>query len=121
VYDPAEIVNRYIALWHEPDPARRRAAVAAFWRPDGACLSASIEARGYEELEARVARAHQRWVVDEGCLFRARGEVAGHHGAVKFAWEMVPREGGEVISLGRDFFLVDDDGRVHVVYQFVEP
>ena len=40
---------------------------------------------------------------------------------MKFAWEMVPREGGEVISLGRDFFLVDDDGRVHVVYQFVEP
>jgi hypothetical protein len=120
MFEPQQIVDRYIAIWHEPDAARRRVAVAELWRPDGACLSASIEAHGYDELEARVARAYQRWVADEECIFRPRTEVVSHHDALAFSWEMVPRAGGEAISIGRDFFVVDDDGRVRVVYQFVE-
>lgn len=85
--DPQALVDRYVAIWNEPDATRRRAA---------------IEAHGCDELATRVLRPHQRWVVHEGCVFRA-----------------VPRDGGEVISEGRDFFLLDPEGRVRSIYQFI--
>jgi hypothetical protein len=33
---PNDIADRYVALWNEADPDRRRAAIAALWSEDGA-------------------------------------------------------------------------------------
>ena len=33
--DTAQIVARYLAVWSEPDPASRRAAIAGLWAGDG--------------------------------------------------------------------------------------
>ena len=117
--DPNELVERYVAVWHEADDERRRAAIEALWVSDGAHYSPTLEAHGYEELAARVLRSHKRWVVEEGCIFRPAGSALAHHGTVTFAWEMLPRDGGEVISEGRDFLLVAPDGHLQSVYQFV--
>jgi hypothetical protein len=119
VNNPQDLVDRYVALWNEPDPERRRAAIEALWAPDGSHVSPSLEAHGYDELAARVERSHQRWVVDEGYVFRAVPNALHHHDTVTFSWEMLPRQGGEVISEGRDFFLVDPSGRLRSVYQFI--
>jgi hypothetical protein len=66
--DPNEIADRYVALWNEPDPDARRAAVAQLWTEDGAHilqppqeigeiaarpgigLTARLEARGHTAL-----------------------------------------------------------------------
>ena len=119
MHNPQDLVERYVALWNEPEAARRRAAIEALWAPNGAHFSPTLEAHGYDELEARVLRSHQRWVVDEGFVFRSTGDVLAHHDAVTFTWEMLPRDGGEAESIGRDFFVLDADGRVRAIYQFV--
>ena len=31
-----QLVDRYVALWNEPDPDVRRHAIRALWAPDGA-------------------------------------------------------------------------------------
>lgn len=116
---PQDLVAHYVAVWHEPDAAIRRTAIEAIWTPDGAHYSPTLEAHGYDELEARVLRSYQRWIADERMIFRAIDDVRDHHGAVTFTWEMLPRDGGEVESVGRDFFLLAPDGRVRAVYQFI--
>jgi hypothetical protein len=119
VYNHQDLVERYVAVWHERDGARRRAAVEALWTPDGAHYSPTLEAHGYDELAARVLRSHQRWVVEQNYAFRSTGDVHTHHGVVTFTWEMFARDGGSVESVGQDFLVVAPDGRLRAVYQFV--
>jgi hypothetical protein len=120
VVDPTELTNRYLEIWNEEDETRRNAAIRALWAEDGGHVAPSMEVYGHEALEARVARTHQRWVVDQGYRFASRGNATAHHNAVKFTWEMVPAAGGEAESVGVDLFLLDEDGRVRCVYQFIE-
>lgn len=119
--DAAELIDRYIAMWHEPNPERRREIVTELWTDNGADILRSLDARGYEAIEGRVTRAHEKWVRDGGFVFRMRGTVGHHHNVVKFNWEMVPVGGGEANSLGFDFFILGEDGRIEVLYQFSDP
>jgi hypothetical protein len=116
-----ELVSRYVAVWNEPDPSRRRQAIAALWTEDGAHFTPSLEARGYEAIEARIRGAHERFVRTEGYVFSAAHQGAGHHDAVTFSWEMRPAGGGPVAARGFHFFVLGGDGRIRSDYQFAEP
>jgi hypothetical protein len=115
------LIDRYTAVWNEPNVDARRAAVAALWAPDGATLHRLIEARGYSALEARIAGAYEKWVRDKGYVFRPRGNAVAHHDMVKFNWEMGPPTGGEIVSVGLEYCLLETDGRIRCAYQFVVP
>lgn len=113
-----QLVDRYMALWHESDAELRRKGIAELWVEDGAQFISSREFRGYNELEERIASAHKQFVQDGGFVFRPSGNIAAHHNAVKLNWEMVPASGGEVAAVGTIFLLLSDDGRIHLDYQF---
>ncbi len=113
-------VERYIAVWNEPDAERRREAVRALWQEDASHLSRTIEAIGHAGIEVRVANAYEKWVREEGNIFRLRDGVDGHHDTIKLRWEMLPAEGGDVISIGFDFLVLGGDGRIRAGYQFIE-
>lgn len=113
-----QLVDRYIAVWHEPDALRRRRSVAQLWAEDGIQFTSSHEFRGHQALEERVKAAHEEFVQTGGFLFRRLGEVQGHHDALMFKWEMVPAGGGNVAASGTIFFLLSEDGRVRLDYQF---
>lgn len=113
-------LERYVAVWNEPDAAARRRLIAELWTPDGANFTKSLEARGHEALEARVRSAHEKWVREGGCFFRAR-HADSHHGTVRFTWEMLPISGGRTISVGIEFLVLSQDGRIREDYQFIEP
>jgi hypothetical protein len=116
-----ELVERYVAIWNDPDPAARRAAIPLLWIEDGVNFTSSLEARGYPALEARVARAHDRYVATGEHRFRSGGEVQAHHRAASLRWEMVRTDSGEVAASGYEFFVLADDGRIDADYQFLEP
>ena len=115
------LIDRYTAIWNEPNADARRATVAALWTPEGATLHRLIEARGYEALEARVAGAYEKWVRDGGYVFRPRGNAVAHHDVVKFNWEMGPPSGDEIVSVGLEYCLLETDGRIRCAYQFIVP
>ena len=71
------------------------------WTEDGAHFTPSLEARGYEAIEARITGAHDRFVR-----------------AVTFSWEMRPAGGGPVAARGFHFVVLGDDGRIRHDYQF---
>jgi hypothetical protein len=113
-------VQNYIAVWNEPDAERRRALIRTLWQEDASHLARTLEAIGHAGIEKRVTDAYEKWVKEKGNLFRLRDGVDGHHGTVKLRWEMLPAAGGEVISIGFDFMVLGDDGRIRTGYQFIE-
>lgn len=113
-------VERYISIWNEPDADARRQAVRSLWQEEASHLARTIEAVGHSSIETRVANAYQKWVKEKGNVFRLRDGVDGHHDTIKLRWEMLPAQGGGVISIGFDFLVLGKDGRIRAGYQFIE-
>ena len=118
--DLSELAQRYIAMWNEPDADRRRIDIEALWAADSAHYTDSREAHGYEALAERIGRAYEQWVAPGQYVFRAVDNANGHHNTVRFNWEMVTTDSAQVVSVGFDFLLLDDEGRISVDYQFID-
>jgi hypothetical protein len=132
----AELAERYVALWNEPDPDRRRRTIAELWTADGLHIlqppeeirevaarpglgmAAILEARGYVEIEARAATAYDQWVEAEGLSFRQRDDAERLGDVVKFHWEALARDGA-VFAVGLNFLVLAADGRIERDYTFV--
>jgi uncharacterized protein len=114
----SQLVDRYIAIWHESDAEQRRRSVAQLWAEEGVQFTQSREIRGHKALEERVEAAHEKFVKTGRFLFRRSGDTQEHHNALKFDWEMVPASGGDVAAAGTIFLLLSDDGRIRFDYQF---
>ncbi|TWT03057.1 hypothetical protein [Reyranella sp. CPCC 100927] len=116
--DLHELVSRYVAVWNEPDPVSRRQQIAALWADDGSHFTPNQDYHGYTALETRITGAYDKWVRDGGHVFRPRDPVDGHHDTVRFQWEMV--RDNTVVSVGFDFLLLGEDGRIRADYQFLD-
>jgi hypothetical protein len=134
--EPKQLADRYMALWNEPDAGRRRQMIAELWTEDGTHLlqppqeirdiaaqpgvglRAVLEARGYEQIEARVASAVEHWVGSEGLTFRGRDDADALGDVVKFHWEAVTKD-GELFGVGLNFLVLAADGRIERDYTFV--
>ena len=133
----SDLPERYVALWNEPDPARRGDAVRALWTEDGCqildppqeiCELASslgfshpiLEARGHAALEQRVAAAYERFVAAGEASFRLRAGATQVGQVLRFGWEYVSRADGAVAGGGTEFMLLSPEGRIRADYQFIE-
>jgi hypothetical protein len=130
------LADRYVALWNEPDAGRRRRTIAELWTQDarhlvqppqdiraiarqpGIGLTAILEARGHDEIAARVAGAHEHWVGSEGLSFRRRGDAEQLADILKFHWEALDRD-GERFAVGLHVLVLAADGRIERDYTFV--
>jgi hypothetical protein len=133
--DAKKLVDRYVAVWNEPDAGRRREAVAELWSNDAVHIlqppqevreaaaslevTATFQARGHAALEARVGRAYAQFVAEGGNSFRARDDADLLGDVVMFRWEMVTSV-GEVAAVGLEFVVLDAEGRIRADYQFIQ-
>jgi hypothetical protein len=137
MHQPTDLVERYVAVWNEPDAEARRAAIEHLWADDGAHIlqppqeirdtaasigfvSPTLEARGHAELEIRVTRAHEEFVAPGEYVFRGRGDAVQLGDAVRFGWEMVPVGQQQPAAVGMEFLVLDARGRIRLDYQFIE-
>ena len=132
-----QLAARYLALWNEADPERRRRMIVELWAEDGSQIlqpplemreiaasaglgmAATLEARGYAELEARAATSYEQWVGSVGLSFRLRDDVYRLREVVKFHWEAVSPD-GEVMAVGLVFLVLGTDDRIRRDYVFIE-
>jgi hypothetical protein len=132
----AELAEKYLALWNEPDADRRQQMIAELWTQDGRhilqppqeirgiaaqpglAITAILEARGYEEIEARAASAYEHWVGTEGLSFRSRDDAERLGDVVKFHWEAVTKD-DEVFAVGLNFLVLAAHGRIERDYTFI--
>jgi len=133
----AQLADRYMALWNEPDADRRRRMIAELWTEDGSQilqppremreiaaspgigLAATLEARGHTELEARATASYDHWVGSEGLSFRGRDDAERLGDVVKFHWEGVAGD-GETVAVGLNVLVLAADGRIERNYTFVD-
>ena len=135
--DSDELADRYMALWNEPEPGRRRRAVAELFTEDGAYilqppqeireiaarpglgLTATLEVHGYAALERRASSVYEWFVAPGEFSFRRRENVERLADVVTFNWEMVS-SAGDVDAVGLVFLVLAADGRIKRDYQFIE-
>ena len=137
MHNPTQLADRYLAMWNDPQPERRGAAVRALWAPTGGQIlqppqdiraraatigffAPVLEARGHDALEARVATAYEEFVAPGKFCFRRRGEATRLNNVVKFEWEMVTVSDGEPAGGGTEFMILDEHGRIENDYQFID-
>jgi hypothetical protein len=131
-----QLAKKYLALWNEPDADRRRRTIAELWTADGRhilqppqeirdiaaqpgiALTAILEARGHEEIEARATSAYEHWVDSEGLSFRGRDDAERLGDVVQFHWEAVAQD-GQVFAVGLVFLVLTAEGRIERDYTFV--
>jgi hypothetical protein len=133
--DPKELADRYVAVWIEPDTEQRRKRIAQLWAEDGVHIlepplevretaatlgmTPTLKARGHDALQVRVTRSYEQFIAPGEFVFRARDNAARLDDVVKFSWEMVRTNDGEVSGVGLEVLVLDDD-RIRVDYQFIE-
>jgi ketosteroid isomerase-like protein len=112
------LIDRYAAVWNEPDPVARRNAVTELWAEDGAEYTETSEHRGHDALQARITSAYEQFVAAGAFVFVAADDVSTHHDAITFTTHMVPAAGGAPVWSGTVFVLLGADGRIRRDYQF---
>lgn len=112
----AEVVARYLAVWSEPDPESRRAAIAGLWAPDGTEFVEGAQFRGHAELDARITRAYQEFVATGRYAVTAASDAARHDDIVTFTVRLTT-PAGEIAWAARVFLLLDADGVILQDYQ----
>jgi hypothetical protein len=113
-----QFADRYVAVWNEPDAAKRREQIAALWVEEGEHYVESGKFVGLEALERRVIEAHNAFVRDAGNRFRAVPGARREGDVVTFYWEMLPSEGDTVLGKGLEFMIVTETGRIIQDFQF---
>jgi hypothetical protein len=120
------LIQRYVALWQEPDAELRWQAIAELWAPEGgqtfpASDPLGGEPTGHQALYDRVTRSYDLFIRDGQYAFRSLGDANGHHNLVRFDWKMIHTATGETADVGFELFVLADDGRIQSDYQFVGP
>jgi hypothetical protein len=132
------LAERYLAVWNEPDAGRRREMITKIWTESarhilqppqeirqiaaqpGISMTAILQARGYEQIEARAAGVYEHWVGSEGLTFRGRDDADRLDDVVKLHWEAVAKD-GNVFGVGLSILLLAPDGRIERDYTFIVP
>jgi hypothetical protein len=115
--DVTTLVDTYIALWNESDPARRRSLVAQTFTSDGEYLDPLMRGEGIDGIDAMVAAAQAQF---PGTRFVLHAGPAAHNDRVLFSWQLKPADGDDVLATGHDFGVLDGDGRFASVTGFLE-
>jgi len=111
-----ELIDRYIAMWNETDPERRRVLIARTWTGDARYVDPVLEAEGLAGIDAMVCGVQERF---PGHRFRRTGDPDAHHDRVRFTWELAPEAGPAVVK-GVDFAVVGAGQRLQTVTGFFD-
>ncbi|MFD8388569.1 nuclear transport factor 2 family protein [Streptomyces sp. NPDC059680] len=125
VTDVDRIVQRYVAVWSEPDVPARKRAVAELWTPDGVEFIEGTQFRGHEGMLERLAEAYGLFVASGEYHVTHDDHVTVHDDVAMLTIQLTYATGphlGEVAWAARVFLVLDDDGRIVQDYQLtVQP
>ena len=113
--DATTIAQRYIAVWNEPDAARRLLLLEEGWTADARYVDPLMQASGHEQIGMLVGAVHQRY---PGFRFALLGRPDGHGEHLRFCWTLGPA-GAEDLIQGTDFARLEA-GKLQSVTGFLD-
>lgn len=111
-----ELVDRYIAVWNEPDGARRRDLIAQTWTTGATYVDPLMQSEGHDGIDSMVQSVQDRF---PGYRFHRTGSVDAVQNSVRFSWSFAP-DGGDPFAAGTDFGVVAPDNRLQSVTGFFD-
>jgi hypothetical protein len=113
--DPRTIAHRYITLWNERAPDRRREILTANWTDDATYVDPLMRGDGRDGVDALIAGVQQRF---PDFRFQLIGEPNGFGDHVRFSWGLGP-DGADSPIKGTDFATLRD-GRIRTITGFLD-
>ena len=113
--DAHAIAIRYIDLWNERTPARRREILAANWAIDARYVDPLMSGDGHDGVDALIAGVQQRF---PDFKFKLIGEPNGFGDHVRFCWGL-GADGADSPIKGTDFAMLSD-GRIRSITGFLD-
>ena len=113
--DVNTIASRYIDLWNERSPGRRREMLAANWTSDAKYIDPLMSGDGHDGVDALIAGVQQRF---PDFRFQLIGQPSGYGDHVRFSWGLGP-DGADSPIKGTDFAVVRD-GRIRSITGFLD-
>ena len=110
------VVEKYVAVWNETDPAARRAAVDELFTADVRYVDPMAAVTGREALDGLIGAVQQQF---PGFVFTAGGPVDAHHDQGRFTLRL-GRPGEEPPVAGFDVVERAPDGRIRLVLGFLD-
>src|SRR5258708_23640345 len=98
-----ELVDRYIAVWNETAPRRRKDLIPLTWAEQCSYIDPLMRAEGRDGINAMIEGVQTQY---PGLKFRRSTDVDVHNDRVRFGWELGP-EGGPAVAGGVDFGTTD--------------
>lgn len=112
-----DIVERYLQVWNEVDPDARASAAATVFAADVSYVDPLLAVDGRDALVSAIGAVHQQF---PGFRFQPAGRVDGHHGQVRFGWELGPADAAQAPVAGFDVAVLDADGQIRAVHGFLD-
>ena len=114
--DAASIAARYIELWNERNPQRRREMLAANWTPSARYVDPLMAGDGHDGIDALIAGVQQRFPDFRFGLVGTPDSVGDR---VRFSWGLGPDGSADSPILGTDFATLDG-GKIGAVTGFLD-
>jgi hypothetical protein len=114
--DVNQSVVRYIAVWNERDPAKRRALVAQTWTEDGTYVDRARNGAGHDGLDEMIQTAQDHF---PGYRLSLASGIEAHNGYVRFSWAAGGTAEAPLYINGTDVAALAEDGRFKSVIGFV--
>lgn len=116
--DVTSLIDRYCAVWNEPDPARRKALLKSVWTDNSTYTDPRADTTGINELLAHIGTVRAG---RPGAMIVRTSAVDIHHGIARFGWRVVEAD-GTPLPEGIDIaFLTPDGGRIERIIGFFGP
>ncbi len=114
--DTSSLADRYIAMWNETDPVRRRTLVAALWTETARYVDPMMSGDGHGGIDAMVQAVQDRF---PGHRFHRTTDVDGHNDRIRFGWAL-KADGAAPLAAGIDFGVIAGDGRLLSITGFLD-
>ncbi len=111
-----DLIDRYFAVWNEPDATRRQDLIARTWTESARYVDPLMQSEGHAGIDGMVRQVQEQFT---GYQFRRTGAVDMHHDCLRFSWELAPAD-GPAVGAGTDFAIVAGDGRLQTVTGFLD-
>ena len=102
-----ELIDRYCAVWNEPNVTRRAELLAQVWGDGATYTDPSVHAGSADELLTHIETVRAR---RPGVQVLRTSVIDAHHGVARFTWHVVQADGAVLID-GIDFAVLSADGR----------
>jgi hypothetical protein len=114
------LVDRYVAVWNEPNADVRCSRIAELWAPDGAYINETAVWEGHSAIGTETVEVYNALVAKD-LAFLLASHLQAHHNVVSFGWHTRAKDSDEVKAAGSDLLILHEGGRISLDYRYHEP